>query len=156
MVKHLTNPMAERPAPLGTLLSSAGRRLAQELDTGLAAAGFSDVRSAHAPLFMAIDPRGSSLTDLADRAHMTKQAMGELVRHLEAHGYVELAVDQHDRRVRRVTLTARGWEALELGVRVIESFESWLEEAVGPPALAALRRTLVTILASESADWQHA
>ena len=91
MVKRLTNPFAGRPAPLGTLLSTAGRRLAAELDAGLAAAGYDDLRSAHAPLFMTIEPDGSPVGELAERTHMTKQAMGELVRYLHTCGYVDVA-----------------------------------------------------------------
>lgn len=154
MVKPLTNPFDGRPTPLGTLLSAAGRRLAGELDAGLAAAGYGDVRSAHAPLFMTIDPEGSSLTQLAGRARMTKQAMGELVRYLEACGYVENAVDETDRRARRITLTARGWQALDVGTRVIDDFDQWLDDTVGAPRVRALRATLDRILTTESTAWR--
>ena len=153
MVKHLTNPFADRPTPLGSLLSAAGRRLGGELDSGLAAAGYGDLRSAHAPLFMTIEPGGSSVTEMAERAHMTKQAMGELVRYLEAHAYVAVTADPTDRRVRRVTLTARGWEALNVGMRVIDSFDRWLNDAVGASHVQALRKTLGRILTTESSAW---
>lgn len=154
MVKRLTNPLAGRPIPLGTLLSTAGRRLASELDAGLAAAGYGDVRSAHAPLFMAIEPGGSSITQLAERAHMTKQAMGELVRYLHGCGYVQLAVDDIDRRARRITLTPRGWHALDVGLRVIDDFEQWLDDTIGPARVQALRATLDHILSTESTAWR--
>src|SRR6478672_3290672 len=105
MVKSLTNPLADRPPPLGNLLGAAARTLAAELDAGLAAAGFTDLRAAHAPVFQVIDPEGTRLIDLAGRAGMTKQAMGELVRHLDARGYVEVTPDPTDRRARLVRLT---------------------------------------------------
>lgn len=154
MVKHLTNPLVGRPVPLGTLLATAGRRLAGELDAGLAAAGYGDVRSAHAPLFMTIEPDGSSITQLAERTQMTKQAMSELVRYLETRGYVNLAVDETDRRARRITLTARGWQALHVGTSVIDDFDRWLEEAVGAPHIRAVRTTLDRILTTESTAWR--
>ena len=154
MVKRLTNPFVGRPAPLGTLLSTAGRRLAGELDAGLAAAGYDELRSAHAPLFMTIEPGGSSVTQLADRAHMTKQAMGELVRYLQARGYVDVLTDEADRRVRRVMLTTRGWQALDVGVKVIEDFEHWLDATVGGTHIAELRATLTRILTTEAAAWR--
>lgn len=154
MVKPLTNPFVGHASPLGTLLSAAGRRLASELDAGLAAAGYGDVRSAHAPLFMTIEPAGSSVTQLAERARMTKQAMGELARHLEAQGYVEYAVDQSDRRARRITLTARGWQALDVGMRVIDDFDQWLDDTVGAPRVRALRATLDRILTTEPTAWR--
>ena len=154
MVKHLTNPLAGRPIPLGTLLSTAGRRLAAELDAGLAAAGYGDLRSAHAPLFMTIEPDGSSVTQLAERARMTKQATSELVRYLEACGYVELAVNDTDRRARKVTLTARGWQALDVGLSVIDNFEHWLNDTVGAAHVEAIRATLDRILTTESTAWR--
>jgi len=153
MVKPLTNPFAGRPTPLGTLLTTAGRRLASELDVGLAAAGFGDLRAAHAPLFMAIDPEGSTVTDLAGQARMTKQAMGELVRYLELHGYVTIGVDPDDRRVRRIRLTQRGWDAIAAGERVIEDFERWLDSAIGIDQVHQMRDTLERIIKTDAATW---
>lgn len=146
MVKSLTNPFLDRPLPLGTLLSTAGQRLAGLLDRELGAAGFTDIRAAHAPVFMSIDPEGSRITELAERAQMTKQAMGELLRHLAERGYVEIGVDPSDRRARRVVLTDRGWSAIEVGVGVIERFDAWLAQTVGERQVAATRRTLGKIL----------
>ena len=154
MVKRLTNPFVGRPTPLGTLLSAAGRRLAGELDAGLAAAGYADLRSAHAPLFMTIEPGGSPVTQLANRARMSKQAMGELVRYLQEHGYVEVSAGEADRRVRRVALTPRGWQALDVGVRVIDDFDRWLDDTVGRTHIDELRATLTHVLTTESAAWR--
>lgn len=146
MVKRLTNPLVDRPAPLGNLLSAAARTLAAELDAGIAAAGFDDVRAAHAPVFQLIEPDGTRLTALAERAGMTKQAMGELVRHLEGRGYVEVDVDPADRRARLVRLTKRGWAVVDAGVAVVERFDRHLDEIVGADEVARLRGTLLRII----------
>lgn len=145
MVKRFTNPFAGRPVPLGSLITAAGRRLSAELDEGLRAAGLEEVRAAHAPLFMAIDPDGSTVTELARRALMTKQAMGELVRHLSASGYVEVSTSPHDRRARIVRLTDRGWETIRTGVRIIDEFDAWLETTVGADRVDLLREVLTRI-----------
>ena len=108
MVKRLTNPFLGAPTPLGSLMTAAGQRLASELDAALSAAGFPDLRSAHAPVFMAIDPEGTRVTELARRTRMTKQAVGELVRYLAGRGYVTVAADPEDGRARRVSLTETG------------------------------------------------
>ncbi|WP_194820347.1 MarR family winged helix-turn-helix transcriptional regulator [Nocardia sp. XZ_19_385] len=136
----------DRPAPLGNLLSAAARTLAAELDAGIAAAGFEDVRAAHAPVFQLIEPSGTRLTVLADRAGMTKQAMGELVRHLDRQGYVELTGDPDDRRAKLVRLTKRGWAVVDAGVAVIEHFDQHLDEIVGADEVTRLRRTLLRII----------
>jgi DNA-binding MarR family transcriptional regulator len=151
MVNRLTNPFADRPPPLGTLLTAAGRRLSAELDAALAEAGFGGVRAAHASVFMTVDPAGSTVTELAERSRMTKQAMGELVRHLAGHGYLEVTEDPDDRRVRRVRLTDRGWQVVDAGIAVIDDFDRWLEESIGGSRVTQLRRTLTRIAETEPA-----
>ncbi|MEV6561784.1 MarR family transcriptional regulator [Nocardia sp. NPDC051756] len=153
MVKRLTNPLVDRPAPLGNLLSAAARTLAAELDAGIAAAGFDDVRAAHAPVFQLIEPDGTRLTALAERAGMTKQAMGELVRHLEGHGYVEVDVDPADRRARLVRLTKHGWAVVDAGVAVVERFDRHLDEIVGADEVARLRGTLLRIIGGAGSSY---
>jgi len=148
VVKRLTNPLRQRPLPLGSLLSAAGQRLSAELDAALREAGFTDLRAAHAPVFMAIDADGTRVTDLAQRSAMSKQAMGELIRYLDAHGYVEVAPDPGDGRAKRVALTGRGWAAVDLGERVISEYDRWLAAAVGADQVARLRETLYRIVAT--------
>jgi DNA-binding MarR family transcriptional regulator len=131
--------------PLGTLLSAAGRRLGAELDVALEKAGFADLRTAHAVVFQFIEPAGSRLSDLAESAGMTKQAMGELVRYLEAHEYVMVTPDDEDRRTKRVLLTGAGWRVIELGIRVIDDYEKRLEQSIGREAAQELRSTLELI-----------
>jgi DNA-binding MarR family transcriptional regulator len=146
MVKRLTNPLRGRPTPLGSLLNAAGQRLAAELDAALREAGFDDLRAAHAPLFVAIDAGGSRVTELAERSAMSKQAVGELIRHLAARGYVSVDVDPDDRRAKRVTLTERGWQALDLGTAVIDDYDAWLAATVGADQVDALRAALDRII----------
>ena len=149
MVNPLTNVFLERPAPLGSLLSSAGRRLAGDLDAALERTGFGDLRAAHAPLFMAIPPEGSTSTELAKRAHMTKQAMGELVRYLEQRGYVVVVTASADRRARIIRLTDRGWQAHNAGLAVIAEFDEWLARAIGADQVGQLRQTLQRIITAD-------
>jgi DNA-binding MarR family transcriptional regulator len=145
MVKPLTNPFRGRPTPLGSLLTAAGQRLAAELDLALSTAGFPDLRSAHAPIFMAIEPEGSRVTELAQLTKMTKQAAGELIRYLADRGYLTLAPDPADRRAKRVRLTDRGWEAIAIGERVIGDFDRWLDDLLGANRVTELRAVLTTI-----------
>lgn len=50
-------------------------------------AGFDDVRRAHNAVFVNVPAEGRRLTDLADDADMSKQAMGELVDDLVDEGF---------------------------------------------------------------------
>lgn len=154
MVKNLTNPFLDSPLPLGSLLSAAGQRLASELDQVLHAAGFADLRSSHAAIFMGIAPDGTRLTDLARHAGMTKQAAGELVRYLADHDYLELTADPSDRRAKRVHLTDRGWTVITVGQAVIADFDRWLDQLIGADQLSKLRQIL-TIIAETSPTARH-
>jgi DNA-binding MarR family transcriptional regulator len=149
MVKRLTNPLQERDLPLGTLMSSAGARLAARLDRALTDAGFSDLRAAHAAPFMVMDPEGTRASQLAARARITKQAMGELVAYLVERGYRYTVPDPSDGRARLIRPTARGWRAVDAGVEVIAAFDDWLERELGTSGVADLRRSLALILEAD-------
>ncbi|HEY0240257.1 MAG TPA: MarR family transcriptional regulator [Friedmanniella sp.] len=145
MVNPLTNPFLGGPPPLGSLFTAAGQRLSAELDGALRDAGFPDLRSAHAPIFMGIAPEGSRVSDLASRARMTKQAAGELIRYLAERDYLAVSPDPSDGRAKRVELTDRGWEAIMVGERVIAGFDAWLAEQIGADEVDRLRQILITI-----------
>jgi DNA-binding MarR family transcriptional regulator len=89
------------------LVRMTGRRVADEL----AAEGFTDLTAAHCALLYRLSTGPARVTDLAQRAAVTKQAMSLLVDKLYATGYVERAQDPLDRRARIVLLTERGQAA---------------------------------------------
>lgn len=146
MVNPLTNPLDALPLPLGNLMIAAAKVLADRLNERLADAGFADLRASHAPVFMGMAAEGTRLGVLAERAAMTKQSMGELVKTLTSSGYVEVVPDPNDARARIVTLTGRGWAAVETAVAVITEYESWLDAHVGARRVAELRETLGLII----------
>lgn len=70
-----------------------------------------------------IDPAGSRLTELAARARMTHQSMGEAVSALEDRGYLERRPDPCDGRARLVCLTSEGRRLARRAVREINAIE---------------------------------
>ena len=78
----------------------------QKLFARMADAGFGDVREGHGCVFGFIDmENGSRLTDLAEAAGFTKQAVGEAVAELERLGYLERAACPDDGRAKIIRLT---------------------------------------------------
>jgi DNA-binding MarR family transcriptional regulator len=74
----------------------------------LAARGHTAIRPAHSAVFQYLDDAGTTVSLLAERAQMTKQAMAELVAYLEVHGYVTRTPDPGDRRAKLVLPTGCG------------------------------------------------
>lgn len=123
------------------LVEQAAARLEARITAGVAAAGH-PIRVAHSAVFVNIDRDGTRLTQLAERALMTPQAMGELVDHLAAHGYLERVPDPRDRRAKLIVLTDLGHDALQAAFDTIIGIEAELEELLGRDGLLHLRGAL--------------
>jgi DNA-binding MarR family transcriptional regulator len=115
------------------------------VSAGLAEAGFDDLRPAHTAVFQHIDADGSRLTDLAERAQITKQSMGYLVDYLEQHGYLERRPDPGDRRASLVCLTERGWAQVHAALTIIATLEKEWARMIGTQEIAKLRKLLAEL-----------
>ena len=141
--------MAEPPDlsdhSVSTLIGIADRVIADAVDAALAAAGFGDLRRSHGPVFEMLDPAGSRITDLARRARMTRQGMGQLVADLEALGYVERRPDPTDARAKRVALTAKGRDAVAAAAAALAALEAGWAEHLGEERARAFRAALADV-----------
>jgi DNA-binding MarR family transcriptional regulator len=133
--------------PFIRLLDAALDDFSAELSKRVAATAYADIRVSHGCVFGNIDPDGSRLTDLAERAHMTKQSVGEVTSDLEQRGYVERVPDPSDGRAKIIRLTERGREAQAIGRGLIDDIERDWAERFGIERVAALREALETITA---------
>jgi DNA-binding MarR family transcriptional regulator len=129
------------------LLDIAFDEFSEELTRRIYAAGYTDVRPGHGCVFGTIDANGSRLTDLAERAGMTKQTVGEVASDLEKLGYVERVPDPRDGRAKIIRLTARGQEAQSIGRGLIDDIERDWGERYGAERVAVLRELLEAIAA---------
>jgi DNA-binding MarR family transcriptional regulator len=129
------------------LLDAAFDEFSDELSRRVYAAGYTDLRPGHGCVFGTIDPEGSRLTDLAERAGMTKQTVGEVTSDLEKLGYVERVPDPSDGRAKIIRLTDRGHAAHVIGRGLIEDIERDWGERFGAERVAALRELLEEIAA---------
>src|SRR6266508_465445 len=77
----------ERSLP--ALLGEVKELAIDELHRRLGDEGYPDIRPGHGCVFRFIEPGGSRLTQIAERAGMTKQAVGEVVADLERLGDIE-------------------------------------------------------------------
>jgi DNA-binding MarR family transcriptional regulator len=133
--------------PMIRLLQNGFDAFAEEMTRRVAETPYSDIRITHGCVFGNIEPDGSRLTDLAERAHMTKQSVGEVTTELERRGYLERVPDPSDGRAKIIRLTERGRAAQALGFQLIDEIEQEWAERFGADRVAALRDALEAITA---------
>jgi DNA-binding MarR family transcriptional regulator len=128
---------------LGRLLGHAARRfdervlglMANNIEVPLALSNLaarSQVSAAHIHITRHLALEGSRLTDLAQRAGMSKQAMGDLVDQCEAWGLVVREPDPHDTRARLVRFTPTGLAWLQAFKEAVVQAEAEFRSEVGP------------------------
>ncbi len=144
--------------PSSALLRTAYNALAARIFTSVVSGtDFDDLRPSHGNAMEQLELEdGLRLTDLAARAGITVQSMGELVDDLEGKGYVERRPDPDDRRAKRIYLTDRGRENARVAKRATADVENYLSELLGKQRYHLLRRALEDIIAAETdEDGQH-
>ena len=102
----------------------------------LAARGNLSASHVHVTRHLAIG--GSRLTDLAQQAGMSKQAMGKLVDQCEAWGLVTREADGRDARARRIRFTSAGEAWLLAMQQAVAQAEAELQTAVGADVAAVI------------------
>jgi DNA-binding MarR family transcriptional regulator len=89
------------------------------------------VGAAHIHITRHLAIKGSRLTDLAQSAGMSKQAMGDLVTQCEAWGLVTRELDAYDKRAKKVMFTEDGLLWLGAFERAVARAETEFRAAVG-------------------------
>ena len=135
----------ERPANLAVLLREAFVALNDLVLARLAERGHHDVRRAHAAVFQYLDDTGTTVSLLAERAQMTKQAMAELVHYLETRGYLTRVPDPTDRRAKLVLPTERGLDVIAVAQGIAPEIENEMTDLLGADRIRALRDDLDAI-----------
>jgi DNA-binding MarR family transcriptional regulator len=133
------------PQNLGYLMLDGSLAMTAELLRELTVAGFDDLRPAHLNVVQHLDERGSRITDLAERAGLTKQTVVHTVNALERLGYTQRVADTSDARAKLVVPTHRGQAATDTGRRIVERIEARWAKLIGASELARLRGLLLKL-----------
>ena len=129
---------------LATLMFVSYRAMDERVQSAMREAGY-DVTVAQSRLAQRIADDGSRLTDLADRAQVTKQTASLLVAALEREGLVERVPDPSDGRARLIRLSARGREAAGQAMQVVMAVEQEWTEHLGHELAGQLREGLLKL-----------
>jgi len=129
-------------------LGRAVRAMSGTMMAKVASRGFNGMTPAFASLMPLLDATGARPSTLAQRAGITKQAMSQLVRELEARGYVEQAPDSTDTRAKIVRLTKRGVALHAACAEVRQELHSIAIAKLGKSRVSRLRRDLMELAAA--------
>lgn len=132
-------------ANFGNLLRDPGLVLQEHLAHELARRGFADLRPALLAVGQHLAATGTRITELADRAQLTKATVVHAVDELERLGYVTREPDPSDGRAKLVVPTARAREAEGVARRAIAEIRDAWAAAMGEEEMAALERGLLRL-----------
>src|SRR5690242_13101333 len=133
---------------IGALLRVPAQAIHRRLIKELNAAGFDELRLPHMAVLQYPGPDGVRPGTLAERAGMSKQAMNQLLRSLEAYGYVQRADAPDGGGARLVRFTRRGRAVYAKMVDVLYGIEREWSAALGAKSFAALKGLLAAVWTS--------
>ena len=104
--------------------------------------GYAFVTPAMNRLFANMPRKPASISKLARRLAVSRQAVHQTVAEACRRGLLELVEDPSDARVRNVRFTEKGRAMTRSAAQSARTIEAELEQRLGPQDLAALRRIL--------------
>lgn len=115
--------------PLIALIDRANRALQADMVQTAHRRGHPELKPAHNSVFSTLADEGSRAIDMAERAGITRQSMGEVVRELVGLDILEMRPDPADRRAKLVTYSEHGRQVAADGYEhLIELEERFVAE----------------------------
>jgi DNA-binding MarR family transcriptional regulator len=137
-------PFRDR-SPLIRLVHVANRAMQTDMVRQAHERGYTEVKQAHNAVFGFLGEGGARASVMAERAGMTRQSMGEIIRDLVSLGILEMRPDPDDRRAKVVFYTKKGLELTTGGHQHILDLEERFAEEFGAEPYEHLRTALERI-----------
>ena len=134
-------PMSDRD-PLIRLVNRANRAMQADMVRSAHARGHPQIKQAHNLVFGFLTAGGARASDLAARAGITRQSMGEIVRDMVSLGILTMEPDPDDRRAKLVNYTPEGLEIATGGFHHILDLEKRFTEEFGADGYERVRDAL--------------
>jgi DNA-binding MarR family transcriptional regulator len=128
---------------IGALLRVPAQAIHRRIIKELNAAGFADLRLPHMAVLQFPGPDGVRPGALAERAGMSKQAMNQLLRSLEATGYIVRSDVPDEGNARVIQFTKRGHAAYSKVIDILRDIEREWSAELGPKRFAQLKALLM-------------
>ncbi|GAA1608472.1 MULTISPECIES: MarR family winged helix-turn-helix transcriptional regulator [Kribbella] len=132
--------------PLIALIDRANRALQTEMVRKAHADGHPEVKMAHNSVFATLHAEGARAADMAVRAGITRQSMGEVIRDMVALDLLEMKADPDDRRAKIVTYTEHGLDVSWDGFEYLADLEERFEQEFGEQEYAVVRDVLERLI----------
>ncbi len=143
---------ALRDQNIGRLFLQAQRDYQRRALQKLHALGYNALSPAHITVLSQLAGETMRTVVLAERVGITKQSMSDLVRDLEAHGYVARAADPRDKRAALIRLTTAGEQILAEVDQVKRDIEREYTARVGEQGFEQLLHLLTQLLQNDNVD----
>jgi DNA-binding MarR family transcriptional regulator len=130
---------------IGALLRAPAQAIHRRIIGDLNTAGFTELRVPHMAVFQYPGPDGERPGVLAERAGISKQAMNQVLRSLEAAGYLERSDAPDHGRARIVRLTKRGAMAYSKIHDILRDVERQWAAELGARAFKDLKTLLTRV-----------
>ena len=130
---------------IGALLRVPAQAIQRRIINELNAAGFEELRVPHMAVLQFPGPDGVRPGTLAERAGMSKQAINQLLRSLEALGYIVRSDAADQSRARIIRLTKRGRAAYSKIHEILRDIEREWRSELGPMPFAELKELLFRV-----------
>ena len=133
---------------IGALLRVPAQAIHRRIISDLNAAGFDDLRLPHMAVLQFPGPDEGRPGLLAERAGMSKQAMNQLLKSLEALGYLARSDAPDEGRARIVRLTKRGRAAYAKIHDILQAIEEEWRDELGTRDFTQLKTLLLRVWTS--------
>lgn len=131
--------------PFIALAEKAARALRADMVENAHAQGFTEVTAAHNAVFATLPLEGGRPSDMAARAGITRQSMGEAIRDMVRLGILEMTPDPDDRRAKVVGWTEYGRTVVQQGFDHLIALEERFLAEFGAEDYEAARRVLARV-----------
>ncbi len=129
--------IAQRTMRCGRLINELGFEAAQRANP--------DLRPAHLSLMPYLEHHGSRITNIAERAAISKQAVSVLVAELTEMGILEAVPDPSDGRAKLIRFTTLGRSEIARGLALLADIDTRIETTLGAARSRALLKALAEI-----------
>jgi DNA-binding MarR family transcriptional regulator len=132
---------------IGRTILQAYRAFAAQSVVKLRERGYEQINLAHTSLLANLDPEGTSIAVLAERAGMTKQSMRQLAIDLEEKGYVKRTIDPQDKRAHPIAFTDTGWQLMQDVQEIKQQMQTECLSLLGAENMQILETGLTKLIA---------